>query len=148
MSFPHSRIATAFVALAVIAALTQGCSGSDDAAPPQTPAPPQQPASTDAPDEPDQAAAASTTAAPAPSTSPTTVPAPSTTSYVGPPHRAELPSGLFLLAEPVARRLDVNMRLSFALVAAETGSDGSELAASAGFSPRRNRGLRAPPRPY
>ena len=137
MSLPHSRIATAFVALAVIAALTQGCSGSDDAAPPQTPAapaPPQQPASTDAPDEPDQAAAASPTAAPAPSTSPTTVPAPSTTSHVAPPHRAELPSGLFLLAEPIARRLNVNMRLSFVLVAAETGSDGSELTASAGFS--------------
>ena len=126
-----------FAALAVMAALTQGCSGSDDAAPPRTPAAPapsQQPASTDAPDEPEQAAAASTTVAPAPSMSPTTVPAPSTTSHVGPPHRAELPSGLFLLAEPIARRLDVNMRLSFVLVAAETGSGGSELAASAGFS--------------
>ena len=137
MRFPRLRIATALAALAVIAVLTQGCSGSDEAAPPLTPAAstaPRQPASTDAPREPDQAAVASPATVPAPSTSPTTVPAPSTTLHVSPPHRAELPSGLFLLADPIARRLSVNMRLSFMLVAAETGSDGSELTASAGFS--------------
>ena len=124
-------------ALAVVAVLTQGCSGSNEAAPPLTPAAstaPRQPASTEAPREPDQTAAASPATVPAPSTSPTTVPVPSTTLHVAPPHRAELPSGLFLLADPIVRRLSVNMRLSFVLVAAEAGSDGSEFTASAGFS--------------
>ena len=144
MRIKHLRFRAA-AALAVLAAAAWGCAdGGDDDAPPVTAA---ASAGDTVPADPDDAGVApattaasettvaTTTAAPTTTTTPTTTPtttAPVVSWPQSPPYRAELPSGVFVLADRIAQKLTLDQTLSVVLSVAGPSGEGSGPAMGAG----------------
>ena len=132
MKSEHIRVFVVASALSLVGAACGGDDG-DSAAPPETTVSAEASSTTLAAGP---AEATATTAVPAPSTTapPTTTEASATTLPPGPPYRAELPSGPFLLNSRTAQKLALDQTLRFVLSVGSAAGDGSAPAMGAGFT--------------
>ena len=130
MNSKHMRIFVVAGALFLLAAACGGDDG-DSADPPEATVSAEASSATSAAGP---AEAPETTAARATTTTTTTAAAPATTLPSGPPYRAELPSGPFLLNDRTAQKLTLDQTLSFVLSVGSAGDEGSGPAMGAGFA--------------
>ena len=138
MKIKHLRVGAAAAVLAVVAVLavlavvaSRWSDGGDgDGAPPEPSVTEAAPA-----EEPDETTPTDLDEAPttAPTTTTTTA-APTTALPQSPPHRVELPSGVFVLADRIAQKLTLDHTLNLVLSVIASGDQGSGPAMGAGFS--------------